>query len=176
MYALIQNGAVAELFTPPAGFTLAACFHPDVAAQFIAVPQDVTPAQGWTYNGGAFAAPPPPPPPSAVQLASSAYAALIAGGLTVTSTGTPALNGVYSITADSQTAISTEAAFVSVFSEFTTRGTTNLPWQFLDGAFVQFPTPAGFLAFAKAAGQFIAAAKLAAAQGAAMPPASVTIP
>jgi hypothetical protein len=127
---------------------------------------------GWTYTSGAFAA----PILSAAQTSAAAYSTLLAGGLTVTSTSTPALNGVYPIDAASQVTISTEAQFISTFSEFTNGGTVNLSWQLQTGAMVTFPTTAAFMSFAKAAAQVVAAAKLAAAQGAAMPSASVTIP
>jgi hypothetical protein len=48
IYALISNNTVTELFTPPAGFTLAQCFTPSTVARFVDVsalsPQ---PAPGW---------------------------------------------------------------------------------------------------------------------------------
>jgi hypothetical protein len=108
--------------------------------------------------------------------AGTPYGAFIAGGLTVTSTATPALNGVYPIDAQTQVDISTEAAFISTFGEFTSGGTSNLPWTLANGALVTFPTTAEFLSFAKAAGQTVAAAKLAAAQGSPMPSSSIAIP
>jgi hypothetical protein len=132
---------------------------------------------GYTYASGTFTAPATTTPTlTAAQAAAASYAELISGGVTVTSTRTPALNGVYPIDANSQMDISTEASFIATFNEFTTGGTTNLPWQLLNGTFVEFPTTTEFLAFAKAVGQLVAAAKLAAAQSGAMPTASITIP
>ena len=116
------------------------------------------------------------PAPTAAQLAAQAYAAFVAGGLTVTSTATPALSGVYAIDQQSQSDIATEAQFISTFAEFTTGATTNLPWPMPDGSIVVFPTPAQFLSIAKVAGQAVAAAKLAAAQSLPMPAATATIP
>jgi hypothetical protein len=142
----------------------------------------ITPAPqvGWsaveTSGAWAFTAPSPPPAPTPAQLAAAAYSTFIGGGLTVTSTATPGLNGVYPIDADSQVTISTEAQFVSTFAEFTNQQTTNLEWQTQNGAMATFPTTQAFMAFAKAAAQAVAAAKLAAATGAAMPSGAVTIP
>jgi len=82
-YARIAGGLVAELFTPPAGKTIADCFHADVAAAFVAVPAGVSPAQGWAYAAGAFTAPAAPPPPTLAQQAMMA----IDAGLTVTLSG-----------------------------------------------------------------------------------------
>jgi hypothetical protein len=82
-------------------------------------------------------------------------AMLIAGGISITSTGTPALNGVYTIQPGvpfGQEDIATEAQFIAQFSEFTNGATTNLQWPLLNGTFVTFPTTTEFLAFAKAAG------------------------
>ena len=76
-YALIQNGTITELFTPPAGFTLAQCFTPEAAAQFVDVTSAV-PAVAVgdiaTETGGvwSFAAPPAPPAPTLAQQAAAA--------------------------------------------------------------------------------------------------------
>src|SRR6478735_1818343 len=56
-FARILDGRVAELFTPPDGSDIADCFHPDVAAQFIPVPDEKPVVDGWTYDGQTFAAP-----------------------------------------------------------------------------------------------------------------------
>jgi hypothetical protein len=131
---------------------------------------------GWAVSNGALVAyTPPPPVPTLAQQA----AALIAGGITITSTGTAALNGVYNVQSGvpfGQEDIATEAQFISTYGEFTNGATTNLQWPLLNGTFVAFPTTAAFLAFAKAAAQFIAAVKLAVGQGAALPAATATIP
>jgi hypothetical protein len=91
-YARIASGVVAELFTPPAGFALTDCFHADVASQFVAVPDGVSPAQGWTYDGASFAAPVMPPPTPAQQAAS-----LLAAGLAITCASVPAINGTFAL-------------------------------------------------------------------------------
>ena len=107
--------------------------------------------------------------------AEAAYQELITGGMTVTSTGTPALNGTYAIDQNAQSNIAAEAQFISAFSEFTNGATTDLPWALVNGSTVEFPTTAAFMNFAKAAAQLVAAAKLAAMSASAMPNPSVTI-
>ncbi len=139
-------------------------------------------ASGEVY----FAAPPTPTQlaaafpgytaAAALLQAGNAYNQWIGRGLTVTCTSVPAIDGTYAINAGSQHTIALEAQFISAFSEFTTGSTTNLPWQLANGQFVVFPTTALFLAFSKAAGMAVAAAKLATAQGAALPSNSVAIP
>ncbi|MDA8092612.1 MAG: hypothetical protein M0T84_01680 [Betaproteobacteria bacterium] len=92
------------------------------------------------------------------------YNQWIGRGLTLTCASTPAINGTYAINAGSQHTIALEAQFVSTFSEFTTGGAVDLPWQLANGQFVVFPTTSLFLAFAKAVAMTVAAAKLAIAQ------------
>ncbi len=41
-YARMVGNVAAEVFTPPEGVALAECFHPDVAAQFEEVPEEIT--------------------------------------------------------------------------------------------------------------------------------------
>ncbi len=88
-YARIQNGIVAELFSPPANVPIAQCFAPGLTW----VECDGTPgvAPGWTAaesNGAwTFTAPPEPPAPSLAQQAASALAA----GVTITLTGSVTL-------------------------------------------------------------------------------------
>ena len=176
-YWLVSNGVIAQAFNTPPGFAITDCFAPGV----MCAPQDATPGvtPGWsaTEAFGAWSFSPPPAAPALTpqQAAQVAYGALIAGGLSLTSTGTPALNGVFPIDTLAQSDIATESQFISTFSEFTNGGTVGLPWQQLSGAVVTFPTTTAFLAFAKAAGQMVAAGKLAVVQGAAMPSAAVTI-
>ena len=81
-YARIVNGVVMELFTPPAGIPITACFN----AALTWVECDATPgvAQGWLYSGGVFSAPPAPPPPTLAQQAAVASVS----GLTIALSGT----------------------------------------------------------------------------------------
>jgi hypothetical protein len=62
IYARIQNGVVAELFTPPNGVSIASCFVASIATTF--VPASAAVQQGWTYSGGGFAPPVAGPAPA----------------------------------------------------------------------------------------------------------------
>ena len=145
---------------------------------------EITPAQWaermtgqWAVSDGALVAyTPPVPAPTLAQQA----AALIASGLTITSTSTPAINGTYAIASGvlfGREDIGTEAQFVSTFSEFT-NGMQTLEWPLIDGkTFVTFPNTATFMNFAKAAAQYYAAVKAVAATGqGSFPSNQVTIP
>lgn len=89
-FARVEGGVVQEVLVadelPP--------FHPTVAAQWHPAPDNVQPT--WTYNGSAYAAPGAAP---ANHLGD--FYGLIGAGVTITSTGTPALNGTYAV--DDQT-------------------------------------------------------------------------
>ena len=128
----------------------------------------------WALKNGSIVAVPPTPPTLAQQAA-----AALGAGLTITSTGTPAINGTYAIASGipfGREDIGTEAQFVSTFSEFT-NGAQTLEWPLLNGTFVTFPSTASFMNFAKAAAQYYAAVKavVAAGQGS-FPSNQVTIP
>lgn len=106
-----------------------------------------------------------------------AYNTFIANGITVSSTATPALDGVYSVDDTSQASIATEAQFISAFSEFTNGGTVSLSWPMANGTLATFPNTASFMTFAKASAQTVAAARLAVLQETTvMPSSTVTIP
>jgi hypothetical protein len=62
-YARIADGAVAELFTPPDGFSITDCFAPGM--EWVDVGSSGA-APGWTYDGTAFHAPAPPAPPAPI--------------------------------------------------------------------------------------------------------------
>lgn len=68
-YARVIDNTAIEVFTPPDGFTIDDCFHPDVAALFEVVPDSVTPNSVrnggvWTIHMPADAAPPKPGDPT----------------------------------------------------------------------------------------------------------------
>jgi hypothetical protein len=106
----------------------------------------------------------------------SAYDKLIAGGLTLTSPTSPALNGVYALDATTQTNITTVASYINDYGEFPTGQATNFPWPLQAGGTVIWPTTAAFTAFAKAVGQVVAMAKLAPALGQPLPSTTIAIP
>jgi hypothetical protein len=178
-YARIQNGIVAELFTPPAGVPIAACFHPALTW----VECDSTPgvAVGWTAaeTSGAwsFAAPVVPAPTPAQQ----AQAALAAGlGITSTSGGWTASFSVLTDATGASvwTLVLAEQAALSVNGNATfADGAATVQWPDVSGA-LHALTPAQFQAFAKALGAFVAGCRnvLNGVAGAAVPAASATIP
>lgn len=54
-YARIIDNKVWEVFTPPVGVDISECLTPDLVAQFIECPEQVS--QNWTYNGSTFTEP-----------------------------------------------------------------------------------------------------------------------
>jgi hypothetical protein len=94
VYARIQNGVVAELFTPPNGVSIASCFVASIATTF--VPASAAVQQGWTYSGGNFTA------PNVAQASLEARAtakltACVAAGIAITCTSNPALNETFAL-------------------------------------------------------------------------------
>ena len=171
IYARIDNNAVAELFTPPAGFAIADCFHSDL------VWVDVTsvspaPQPGWTYVGGAFAAPSAPPAPTLAQQAS----ALQAAGLAINSTSAPVLNGTYDCGAETQSHIQAEVLAILVNNTFAD-GTTTLAWPDKSGTTHEFPSVVAFKTFALAIAGFVAGcAKVINGTSTELPAVTATLP
>jgi len=63
-YARIISSVVVETFTPPAGVSIADCFHPSLV--FEPIPDDVE--AGWLVaEDGSFSAPPAPEPEPVVE-------------------------------------------------------------------------------------------------------------
>ena len=90
VYARVVDGSVVEVFSPPEGFTLDQVFHPDIAALFVAAPDDVE--VGWCYDGKTFSAPEP------VQLSPADQARdALAAGINIVSKKHPEINGTYSL-------------------------------------------------------------------------------
>lgn len=120
-------------------------------------------ADAWTVNTGSVVAY-TPPPPTAAETSTALYAAALAAGLVVTSTSTPSLNGTYGLQTVDTDNIMAEAQFIGAFSEFTNTTTNALPY-LQQNSFtpVTFISTTQYMAFAKAAGQYVAAIKLVAA-------------
>lgn len=57
MFARVEAGVVAEIIIPPEGVTIEEMFHPDLAAQIVACPAEVS--QGWLFDGEEFTQPEP---------------------------------------------------------------------------------------------------------------------
>lgn len=174
MYALIQNGLVSELYTPPSGFTLAQCFTPDVAVLFAEVPDGATVAPGYIYATGTFA-PQPVASPTVLTLAEQADA-LLGTGLAITSTGTHARDGQYA--ADPQTISFVNSEMIALASSKAfADGTTSIEWPDADGALHEFNTTE-FAALATALGAFVSGVRkcIIGASGAVLPQATAVIP
>lgn len=172
-YAVVQNSSVINVILWDGKET----YEPGTGNTLVAIPSGQNVSAGYSYASGVFT-PPAVSAPPAPTLAQQAAAAINAG-LAITSTGTPALDGTYTVASGvpfGREDIGTEAQFVSTFSEFT-NGAQTLEWPMADGTFVAFPSTAAFLNFAKAAAQFYAAAKaVAALNSGTLPSASATIP
>ena len=91
---------------------------------------------------------------SPAQQAASAAEALIASGLTVTSTGSPAINGTYSLSPAAQSAYDSVMMYIQVHGTFP-RGMTTTSWPDIHGDLKVFPNVTTFTAFATAAADFI---------------------
>lgn len=67
IWAHVANGVVTEvIILEPDGVPLAERYHPDFVAACVPVPAGADIADGWTWDGEAFAPPPPPEPPAVV--------------------------------------------------------------------------------------------------------------
>jgi hypothetical protein len=169
IYARIDSGIVAELYTPPAEFTgtpIADLFHADL--QWIDIsaisPQ---PQPRWTYDGTTFA---PPPPPTLQQQAM----ALLVAPVAVQSTSLPALDAAYPIDQATQMQITGIAAAISAGLGLPSGG-TNFNWPDATGAAHAWPAPQ-FTALAKAVMNFVyAAAQVAQGHGTTLPASPIVI-
>lgn len=93
-YARIEGGIVQELFSPPAGTAITACFQADLV--WVECDQVPGVAPGWSYSGGTFTAPASSTPTLAQQAAT-----MLATGCQIVSTSTSTRNATYAC--DSQT-------------------------------------------------------------------------
>lgn len=80
--------------------------------------------------------------------------ALLATGITITSTGTPALNGTYAVDPAAQSKITAEQVYIATTGKFT-NGQTTRGWPDISGALHTFPSTAEFTAFAEACAQLV---------------------
>ena len=95
----------------------------------------------------------------AAQAAANAQAAALAAGVAVSSTATPALDGVYAIDAATQAKVQAVALYIQVNGRFPA-GVSALPWPDAGGTPHTFPTTAAFQAFATALGDYVTALSL----------------
>lgn len=107
-----------------------------------------------------------------------AAATAIASGITITSTGTSALNGVYSCNQQAQSNVNAVITFILVNGTFPNGGTT-MPWYDANGNPHVFPSIAEFKSFATAFANFVAAVSIYANSGGSsgsLPSSQITIP
>lgn len=131
---------------------------------------------GGTYLNGVYAAPVQPAPPSPTPAHQAA--ALLASGLELKSTGTPALNGTYSVTVQSIANVSNVTTYILKNNKFPA-GVTQMPWVDKDGNPHLFPTVETFENFATAFGDFVAACQIfgdSNGQAGSLPSNQITIP
>jgi hypothetical protein len=81
-------------------------------------------------------------------------------GLVINSASDPTLNGRYPVSSADQSAIQSEAQYISEYQSFSA-GTTTLAWADTQGKIHTFKTVAAFKAFAKAATQYVSGCKQA---------------
>lgn len=116
----------------------------------------------------------PVPAPTPAQQA----AALIAGGLTITSTSTPAINATYPCDANAEALLSYTEDYVTRNNLFPGK-TTTIPWFDIAGIPHTLPSTTVFNALASAIADFVAEAQIWGASGGAigsLPSGAVTIP
>ena len=90
------------------------------------------------------------------------YAAAIAQGVQVVCSSAPDVNGIYGV-GDSDTAdITAEAAFISIYQEFT-NGASTFGWPDTQGVRHTFPSTALFMQFAKGVAVYVSGCKQATA-------------
>ena len=116
---------------------------------------------GWLYNAATQTLTPAPQTPSTTtsltpaQAATQLAATMIVGGLNITSTSTPALNGNYALGPSSQAAINAVVTYILLNNTFP-GGASTLAWADSAGGSHVFPNIALFKAFATAVADFVA--------------------
>jgi hypothetical protein len=103
---------------------------------------------------------PPPTPPTLAQQAGAKAAAAIAGGIAITSTSSPALNGTYVIDQTAQEEIVAISLYIqenNIFPE----GLTSLVWLDFSQLPHVFTSTTTFQAFAKAVADYVTGVDLA---------------
>lgn len=174
-YARPSGGFVMELFSPPGGTTLAECFAAAVAAQFVDVTAvSPSPEPGWTATETlgvwSFAAPVTPTLTSAQNAA-----AAVEAGLTISSTGTPAIDGTFAIDPAMQGKIAAVEVYILKNSTFPGAAST-YPWPTIAGAFVTFPSTTVFQNWATEIANYVSALDIIiASDSGSLPSASVMI-
>jgi len=114
---------------------------------------------GWRFNGTAFTPPLVTRPAPTVPTAAQQAGLLLAGGIQLMSTSTPALNGTYSTSATSITNVNAVATYILINNAFP-GGLGTMPWYDVNGTGHTFPSIAEFKLFATAFANFVALVQL----------------
>lgn len=169
-YALIESGNVINVIlwdgvTP---------YSPATGIQAVAIPTGTEAAIGFTFANGTFTAP-VAAAGSALTLSQQA-AALLSVGLTIISTATTSLNGIYAVDATSIGYVNSELNSILLNATFAD-GTTTIEWPDTSDALHACNVPQ-FKTLAAALGAFVSGARkcILGASGATLPAATVTIP
>lgn len=109
----------------------------------------------WGVAAGALVAMPAPPGPSPAQQAMAA----LGQGLTVTSTGTPALDATYAVDAAAQAKMTATELYILKNGTFP-GGSTTIAWPDIAGTLHTFPSTAVYAAWATAIADYVAALDL----------------
>ena len=156
LYAWVQNGLVREIWTVRAGLALAETVTPAVAAQMVAIPPGTTVTPGDSYSATAgFGAPPAPPAPTLAQQAG----ALLAGGATLTVTGSLTLTATFPADLATQHKLLGMQALIVHGGGAFPGGAATWPMRDATGAWHQL-TPAQYSEISAAIGAFAAACQL----------------
>ena len=127
-------------------------------------------AQSWDISSGKPVAIPPPTP----SISQQAQAALSAG-LTITSTSTPSLNGLYAVDSTAQARITSVQTYIQANGKFPGSNTT-MAWVQMNGTPVVFPSTEEFQAFGTAVANYVwDLDEIILTNSGSLPPASVTI-
>lgn len=151
--------------------------------QEVSLPDPSPAARPYLRWNGSAVVPGPDYPTYQAQKAAAArsvlqsdFDALVAGGLTITSTGTPALNGTYPVDVVSQAKMTSVAAYINANDKFPA-GLSAMPIPLLSGGAVIATSTAAYVAVVSAIADFVTTADLALDTGSGRwPAASVTIP
>lgn len=165
-YANIINGKVFEIITwDPTGR-----YRSNLV--WVLIPAGLVVAQGWLYSNGTFSPPPAPPGPTLALQA----VALLADGLTVTSTANGALNATYATDQTSQLDVIAIETSLNAGQGFPPNNATTFAYPDRAGNQHTF-TQSDFTNLAAAIRNFVYACKaVIGGTSTTLPPATATIP
>lgn len=153
LYArVVTGGLVVETFEPPGSLSITDCFHPDVAAQFVPVPDGVPVVEGWTYDGAGIFSPPVVPPLTVQEQAQMALAA----GCQIVSSATPAVSGTYPLDPATNIRTNSIATYILLNNTFP-GGATTYSRADINGTPHAFPSVSVYQEWASAIADYVSA-------------------